>query len=183
MVDFTDLTSIPAAGAMNGGLTSPKNQIMLDLLGVPGKKTEGCSNVTNPKLKAMMRYGVRITPNLRVSGLASAVESLKTIFAQIKSADARLWAECRTAGMLCCRLQRGSDHLFSNHSWGTGIDLYFGDGVVPQGEPKTQIGIFKLYPYFHNAGWYWGAEFPRPDAMHFECSTELLKKWKKAGQV
>lgn len=182
-ITFSDLTSIPPDEAINGGLTSPRNPFMKSLLGVPGKSTRDCSGITNPELKANMRYGVRITPNLRVSGLAPAIESLRTILAQVKSADPRLWAEARTAGMLCCRLQRGSDTLFSNHSWGTGIDLYFGSGVVPQGQPKTHVGIIKLYPYFHNQGWYWGGEFGNPDGMHFECSVELLRKWRKAGLI
>lgn len=183
MIDFSALTSIPPDDAINGGLTSPKNVFMMNLLGTPGKKSENCSNVTNPELKANMVYGVRITPSMRVSGLKPAIETLRAIFAQVKAADPRLYNECRTAGMLCCRLQRGSDTLFSNHSWGTAIDLYFGDGVVPQGQPKTHVGLIKLYPYFHNAGFYWGAEFGNPDGMHFEASVELLKKWRKAGLI
>jgi hypothetical protein len=182
-VDFAATTSIPADGSMNSGLTPTSNSFMLNLLGVPGKKTENCSNITNAELKAKMVYSVRVAPGVRISGLSPAVEAVREVFRQIKAADPRLYAECKTAGMLCCRLVRGSDRFFSNHSWGSAIDFYFGEGVVPLGTPKTHVGVLKLYPYMHAAGFYWGAEFSRRDAMHFECSAELLRQWRKQGLI
>src|SRR5687768_2073289 len=103
-IKFSDRTSIPADGAMNGNLSASRYQFMIDLLGIPDKNTENCSHVTNPQLKANMVYGVRVAPNLRLSGLAPAVESVREIFRQVKEADPRLYNEVKTAGMLCCRL-------------------------------------------------------------------------------
>jgi hypothetical protein len=33
-----------------------------------------------------------------------------------------------------------------------------------------------VYPYFHAEGWFWGAEFPTEDAMHFELADETVAK-------
>jgi hypothetical protein len=117
-----------------------------------------------------------------VTGLIPAVDSLERIFTKIQQDDPDLYNQIKTAGMLCCRLIRGAKRSFSIHSWGGAIDLYCGnDGVVPLGRPETHAGVLACYKYFHAEGWYWGAEFSRADAMHYELSEQLVARWQDSG--
>ena len=76
------------------------------------------------------------------------------------------------------RHRRKAPSLFSNHSFGTAIDLFFGKAVVPQGTHLTHRGNFLLFPFFNRHGWYWGAEFSGDfvDSMHFELAEETVLK-------
>lgn len=155
---------------------------MLEVLGKPrASLTADCAAVTNAKLKDLM-----VTQSVgpfRVTGLRPAVESLRQILAKVKSERPDLYAEVRTAGMLCCRAVRGSKTSFSNHSWGTAIDLYFGDHVDALGDGKTTRGLLEIYRFFHAAGWFWGAAWERDDAMHFEAADETIRRWKREGKI
>ena len=86
-------------------------------------------------------------------------------------------------GMRCVRHRRHNPDKFSNHSWGTAIDLKFGDKEVEFGTPKAQRGFFALYPIFNKFGWFWGAEFSGDsvDSMHFELSEEAIAKIQRLG--
>ena len=45
-------------------------------------------------------------------------------------------------------------------------------------DAAPQLGQQKLYPYFHDEGFYWGAGFStNKDPMHFEASAEQIAKW------
>lgn len=178
MSKLSDKIAIPADGAINGGL-SPCGSSLLKIFGMPGALTKNCSPVTNTKLKRKI-VTADVGP-FRVTGLAPAVASLTRIFERVRTDKPQVYEEVRTAGMLCCRAIRGSVSSYSIHSWGCAIDLYFGDGVVPLGQPLTHRGILELYPYFQNEGWYWGAEFGRADAMHFETAAETVARWQKDG--
>ena len=74
---------------------------------------------------------------------------------------------------------------YSNHSWGTGIDVFFGKGVVPQGARAAHRGNLLLAPYFNRHGWYWGAGFSGDsvDSMHFELADETVLKMPDLMQV
>jgi D-alanyl-D-alanine dipeptidase len=63
--------------------------------------------------------------------------------ADIAKEQPAVYAGLGSAGMLCCRLVRGSTTAISNHSWGTAIDLTL-NGVLDSAE--------------HVAGWL-AAEF------------------------
>lgn len=184
MSNFSAQVKIPADGSINGGLTSPKNEFMKNLLGMPAPLnyiTTDCSSIRgNERLTSLI--GSENVGPFSVRGLHPARESLKRIFAEVKVKNPELYQEVRTAGMLCVRRQRGAT-VISNHSWGTAIDLYFGTAVVPRGTAKTHQGVLDLYPFFHNEGWYWGAEFGVPDAMHFEVSQERLRLWKSQNLI
>jgi len=78
--------------------------------------------------------------------------------------------------MLCCRYVRGSKKVISNHSWGTAIDLTIAGRLDPPGDGFTQVGLLKLYRFFREAGWYWGAGFRREDSMHFELAEATFLK-------
>ena len=80
--------------------------------------------------------------------------------------------------MLCVRHKRNNPNSFSNHSWGTAIDLFFGSAVVPQGVRKTERGCLLLAPFLNHHGWFWGAGFSGSsvDSMHFELSKETIRR-------
>jgi hypothetical protein len=179
--NFAALVPIPPDNAINSGLHPARQATMLKLLGRPGRLTQECSQVTNTQVRAMLVID-NLTPHMRVTGVRPMVDALRRAFKRVYERDPELWAACRTAGMTCCRAVRGSKTLFSNHSWGTAIDLYFGDDVVPMGEPVTQQGVLLLYPYFHAESLFWLAESSRPDAMHVEASEELMWQWHSQGK-
>lgn len=175
-VDYSKLETKPAKNSVNQGLTSPSASFMKSKLGTPGELTDDCSVVTDKNLQKLM-----ILENVgpfRVTGLKEAVASLKKIFAKVKSDKPALYDQLGSSGMLCVRKVRGSSS-FSNHSWGTAIDININKKLDAAGDKKTQVGLKELYPYFHAEGFYWGATFPTEDSMHFEASQELIEKWKK----
>ncbi|AMR30324.1 hypothetical protein A0256_02275 [Mucilaginibacter sp. PAMC 26640] len=178
MAKLDDLIPIPAKEIMNKGLSSAAETTMLAVLGTPGSLTKDCSK-GDPVYNKKLLTGVDIGP-FKVTGLAYAVESLKQIFAQVKTEHPDVYAGVKTAGMWCVRSRRANPHKFSNHSFGTAIDLYFGKGVVDQGVHQTHRGIYILFPYFNAHGWYWGAEFSGDyvDSMHFELAEETILKHK-----
>ncbi len=182
MSNLSDLIPTPDDKSINSGLSAAKQATMLSLLGRPRQSlTVDCSAVTNPKIKRLM-----VTESVgpfRVTGLKPAVASLRVILAELREYKPRVDAEVRTAGMLCCRAVRGSSSNFSNHSWGTAIDLYFGDFIDRVDDGKCQRGLLELYSFFHRAGWYWGAEFSREDSMHFEIAEETIRRWKAEGVI
>lgn len=178
MEKLDDLIPIPAKEVMNKGLSAASEKTMLEILGKPGELTTDCSDPNNEFVKKLI-FSVDVGP-FNVSGLSYAVESLKQIFDQVKSELPEVYTAIKTAGVLCVRSRRHNPSKYSNHSWGSAIDIYFGSGVVDQGVHQTHRGIYLLYPYFNNHGWYWGAEFSGDsvDSMHFEVAEETIRKMK-----
>lgn len=76
------------------------------------------------------------------------------------------------------RHKRNNRNSFSNHSWGTAIDLFFGTDVVPQGVRKTDRGCLLLVPFLNAKGYHWGGGFTGSsvDSMHFELSKETIER-------
>jgi hypothetical protein len=178
--DYSQLVAIPSP--VNGGMTSTTATYMKGVLGVPGALTTDCSAVTNAKLQKLM-----VTDNVgpfRVTGLKPAVNTLKRIFAAVKRDKPEVYNQLGTAGMLCVRKVRGGSD-FSNHSWGTAIDLKMNGKLDAVGDGKTQLGLKELEPYFRAEKFYWGAGFggTREDSMHFEASKQLMESWKAGGQL
>jgi hypothetical protein len=149
---------------------------MLTKFGVPGGLTKECSSPTGPFVQRV-KSNIHVGP-FKVNGLDFAVESLRQIFAEVKVALPEAYSQVKTTGLLCVRYRRSNPSKFSNHSWGTAIDLYFGTEVVPQGQTVTHRGNMLLAPYFQKYGWYWGAEFSGDsvDSMHFELAEETVLK-------
>jgi hypothetical protein len=176
MNGLSDKVPIPPKDTMNTGLSPAKQSTMLKVLGKPGQLTKDCSNPTG-KFKKRVKFGVDIGP-FKVSGLDFAVESLRQIFAEVQVQLPDVFSQVKTEGMLCVRARRKSATLFSNHSFGTAIDLFFGTKVIPQGTHLAHRGIFLLFPFFNRHGWYWGAEFSGDfvDSMHFELAEETVLK-------
>lgn len=171
-----DQVPIPPKDLMNTGLSSATEAAMLTKFGNPGPLGKDCADPTDP-FRKQIKWGVNVGP-FKVSGLAYAVESLAQIFAAVEKDLPDVYAQVKNDGVLCVRARRSNPSKYSNHSWGTAIDLYFGAGVVKQGVALTHRGNLLLYPYFNKFGWYWGAEFSGDsvDTMHFELALETILK-------
>jgi D-alanyl-D-alanine carboxypeptidase len=171
---------IPPHASFNANLSSADEATMIRLLGVPGAKTSECGPVTGT-IKSRIVSAVDVGP-FKVSGLDFAVDLLKQVFEEAQQQIPDVVASVKTAGMLCVRAKRTNPNSFSNHSWGTAIDLYFGKDVVPQKVQQCHQGCLQLAPFFNNHGWYWGAGFggASVDSMHFELAREAIDR--KYGQ-
>ncbi len=164
----------PSAWSINIGLESVGNDFMLQQLGQPreGGYSSLCQPPTHPRLRRNL-----VTDSVgpfRVTGLVPAVLSLKTVMNDIHVEQPAVYRGLGSAGMLCCRLVRGSDASISNHSWGTAIDLTINGVLDVYGNDTVQYGLTLIAPIFNRHGWYWGAGFRKEDGMHFECSRDLI---------
>ena len=178
--DYNRRVKLPSA--LNPGLSHAHQSTMLDILGIPGPKEEDCKPITNQRLASLLNEQ-NVGP-FSIKGLAPAIETLKKVFDRVKQGHPTLYSQLGTAGMLCCRKVRSSrSSSFSNHSWGTAIDLKINDQLDDVNDDKCQIGLMILAPYFNDEGFYWGAGFSREDSMHFEASNELIKNWHSAGKI
>jgi len=181
MDKLSDRVPIPPKDQVNINLSSAREPTMMNKFGNPGKLTKECSNPTGTFLNRI-KYGVDVGP-FKVEGLDYAVESLIQIFSEVKRVLPQVYAEVKNDGMLCVRQRHNNPSRYSNHSWGTAIDLYFGNDVVPQGVHLTHRGNLLLAPFFNKYGWYWGAEFSGDsvDSMHFELAEETILKISDMG--
>ena len=172
MTSFADVVPIPPG--INAGLSACRESTMLRLFGPPGSLTDGCS-VVSGTVKPLIRYGVDVGP-FKVSGLDYGVNSLTQVFAAVAEVSPDTHKAVKTVGMLCVRKIKHNPAHFSNHSWGTAIDLYFGTNVLAQGVHATQRGFLDLVGAFNDHGWYWGAGFSggAVDSMHFELADETV---------
>jgi hypothetical protein len=137
---------------------------MLAAFGKPGQLTTECSPVTNAALAKLM-----VTTNVgpfMVHGLKPAVEALARVFADIKAHKPDVHAALTTAGMTCCRAVRGSKTNFSNHSWGTAIDLSIHGHLTPLGSPTVQRGMVEAAPFFAKEKFFWGGRLPHARGRH-----------------
>ena len=171
-----------AKARFNKGITQPRNSVMLEVLGAPrDSKTVDCSGVTQPRLKALLE--TRQVGPIKVTMLKPALESLERIVAKLQATEPDIYAALGTAGALCARLIRGSSSSWSNHSWGTAIDLKLEGRLDGFGDGGTQFGLLLLAELFNEEGWFWGATYNREDSMHFEVGVETLQKWQAEGKL
>jgi len=178
-VDYAAMVAIPSG--INDGLTSASPQTMTNALGNPGTPDPGCGPSSAALAKLMKTANVG---PFRVTGLGPAVDALTRVFSAVQSANPDLYAVLGTAGMLCVRFVRGSTTNFSNHSWGTAIDITINGVLTPRGSATVQQGLVSLCPFMHDEQFFWGAGFsPTPDGMHFEASSELIAQWKSDGSI
>ncbi len=186
MPDYLERIQKPHPDSINSGLTSAKQSTMLSVLGRPRETlTNDCADVTNPKLKKLLE--TRDVGPFRVTAIKPFLDVLTRVFARVKENDPQLYNLLGSAGGLCCRRVRKTSgppsKNFSNHSWGTAVDIKIGGILDKQGDNMCLRGLLALYGYFHAEKCYWGAEFPTEDSMHFEASDELIRGWKDAGIV
>lgn len=179
MTDYSKMVKAPGPDSINTGLSACRATTLLAAFGRPGRLSEDCSPITGTKLlKSIVTLDVG---PFRLTGHKTFLGILSDIFQEIIVHDPDLYAQIHTAGCLCCRHIRGIPAAYSNHSFGTAVDVYFGKTNDFVGDGKCQLGLLALYPYMHPHGLYWGAEFgknnpAREDSMHFEMSDELVRK-------
>jgi hypothetical protein len=166
----------PAPGFFNFGLQTVSSKFMVETLGEPRDSySQNDQPLTNTKLKRNL-----ITTKvgqLHVCGLRPAVASLQAVVDEIALNEPEVYAVLGTAGMLCCRYQRGSSTAISNHSWGTAIDLTVSGVLDQRGDGRVQYGLSLIALIFNRHGWYWGAGFHVEDGMHFEGSRAAVEDW------
>lgn len=184
--DFGDLVPIPAG--INRGVSAAKHKTMLEIFGRPCALNAECTAVTNPRVKALLT--TKNVGPFAVTGIRPVVEALTRIFDRVKREEPELIKVVGTAGVLCCRRVRRKPGArpspnFSNHSWGSAIDLTIKGRLDPRGNGTTQFGILLLAPFFNEERFFWGAGFrgESEDAMHFEASDELVRDWQRDGQL
>ncbi|MFN7610370.1 MAG: M15 family metallopeptidase [bacterium] len=165
----------------NGALLPQRNTVNVALMGRPrGTYGKDCEEPDNPAFNALLETA-DVGP-FKARGLRPAVRALAAIFRDVQAEAPEIYGLLGNAGMLCCRLVRGSATAVSNHSWGTAIDLTLGGKLDTWNDNKVQRGLLDLWPIFNRHEFYWGIAFGREDAMHFEASEQLIRKWAKAGE-
>jgi Putative peptidoglycan binding domain/D-alanyl-D-alanine carboxypeptidase len=167
---------------LNGDLQGARNRTMLELLGNPrGSYSQDCQGPTNARISRLI--AARNVGPFTVRGLKPAVDTLEQILAVVKDKEPDIHSRLGHVGMLCCRFVRGSNTAISNHSWGTAIDLTI-DGVLDErGNKRAQKGLMQIFKHFNAFGFFWGVAFPTEDAMHFEASEQLMRKWAADGKL
>lgn len=177
---------VPIPRNINRGLSSAKRSTLTSILGVPRSDVDRrCRAITNQPLKSLIVME-NVGP-FRVTGLNTAVGSLRSILVDVKTHHPEVYDVLGTAGMACVRTI-GNTRSLSNHSWGCAIDLSVGgklDGLGSERrDGKTLAGLAAIAPYFHKAGWYWGVGFSSfEDGMHFEVADETIRKWHCDGSL
>jgi hypothetical protein len=167
---------------INGDLLGARNSTMLSLIGNPrGTYDDDCRWPTNQTILAQI--ATEDVGPFQVSGLRPAVETLRAILSDIRVQEREVYDALGHVGMLCCRYVRGSRAAISNHSWGTAIDLTLEGKLDRRGDGRTQQGLLKIYKIFNHHGFFWGAAFATEDAMHFEASEQLIRKWADEGKL
>jgi hypothetical protein len=169
---------IPLANVtnINTGLTAVNNALMTRLFGNPRTTySQQCQPVELGSLRR--RITSENVGRFAVTGLDSAVASLRGVITTLQRDQRLVHRVLGTAGMLCARNVRGSTTSISNHSWGTAVDLNIAGQLDSRGDNLVQFGALLLASVFNAEGWYWGAGFPTEDAMHFEAGVTLMTSW------
>jgi hypothetical protein len=192
--DYSALVQIPDRAGLNPGLTRAQSATLSAALGVPDLSGLDAAKCYNGRATAKLKQRLvkaDVGP-FTATGHREAVASLGRIFKAVKRERPELYAQVKTAGLLCIRKRRkiNSDgtttglSALSNHSYGTAIDLYFGKRADFKPDGKCQSGLLELYPYFLAEGWYWGAAFSsNEDPMHFELAEETLAALTHDGKL
>ncbi|WP_171175017.1 M15 family metallopeptidase [Ruegeria sp. HKCCD8929] len=165
---------------VNRQLRLASSSFLRETFGLPREDlTDKCQSMTNERLESKLVLE-QVGP-VRVRMLQPAVDSLRTVFENIRKTDPDLYDRINTAGSLCVRFIRGSTTSASAHAYGLAVDLNI-DGVLDTlGDGKTQLGLTILADFFREEGWVWGAAWGREDSMHFEVSRDKVEEWVAAG--
>jgi hypothetical protein len=174
-------TTVPIPSGINNGLSEAAQTTMMTAFGNPGTPDPGCGP-SSAALAPLMKTA-SVGP-FRVTGFGAAVDALTRVFAAVQAAKPDLYAVLGTQGMLCVRYVRGSTTNFSNHAWGTAIDMTIGGVLTQRGSTNVTQGLVDLAPFMAAESFFWGAGFnPTVDGMHFEASNELITQWKSNGTI
>jgi hypothetical protein len=177
---------LPPGVKLNVGLTPIGAVGLRNILGSPNTAplpphVSGgpCFPVSNPRLEAFMVQ--RKVGPFSVTGLQPAVDSLADVMLEIKQNDPGLHSRLGTAGMLCVR-RIANSRATSNHAWGTAVDVKVDSVLNIVGNGMALPELFPVAEVFNRHGWFWGAEFPLEDSMHFELSLETMTRWQQEGR-
>lgn len=109
---FTDMMPLPARSTYNHGLRSAPNSVLTQKFGMP--RQSFAQDCRDPTMDAFARHVVTedVGP-FRARGPRQAIQSLGTVFAEVRRDYPELHNILTTAGMLCCRYQRGSNTAIS----------------------------------------------------------------------
>ncbi|AZV81010.1 M15 family peptidase (plasmid) [Parasedimentitalea marina] len=181
-LDYAQVVLIADRLNVNHGLRVAGGSYLSEKLGRPRPDlNDNCQPMTNPELKEKL-VTEQVGP-IRVSMLRPAIESLKVVFENIRSADPDLYGRINTAGALCVRRIRGTQNSLSTHSYGLAVDLNIDGQLDNFTDGKTQLGLTIIADFFNDEGWVWGAGFRREDSMHFEISRRQLDQWLADGKL
>ncbi len=180
-MSVNDLIEVPTN--INIDVQNARQQTMLALMGNPRSSYDvDCQPITSSSLKNLIV--LEDVGPFKVTGLKPAVDDLRKIFSNVKANNPDLYSSLDTAGMLCCRLVRGTKiGAISNHSWGTAIDIKINDQLDRRGDNKVFQGLVNLASFFNKQGWYWGAGFGAEDGMHFEVGEKRIRDFYQAGHL
>jgi D-alanyl-D-alanine carboxypeptidase len=173
--------TVPIPSGINNGLSEAAQTTMTSAFGNPGTPDPGCGP-SSAALAPLMKTA-SVGP-FRVTGFGAAVDALTRVFAAVQAAKPDLYAVLGTQGMLCVRYVRGSTTNFSNHAWGTAIDMTIGGILTQRGSTNVTQGLVDLAPFMAAESFFWGAGFsPTVEGMHFEASNKLITQWKSNGTI
>lgn len=183
MSDYTRLVRMPDPDSVNKGVEPCPTSLLAKLHGLPAAHLPadcgGKSDVTNPFWHERMR-----TEDLgpfRATGYVWALELFRRGFRDLKAKNPDLYDRLSSAGMLCVRHVRGIPGVPSNHSFGMALDIKIDGLLDPYNDGKIQKGLLDVYAALKGHGIFWGVEFRREDAMHFEVSGNKIREWIKEG--
>ena len=180
--DYASTVLIPDRRTLNQGLTVATPGFLESFLGRPRQTlSDNCEPMTNETLSALLRRE-SVGP-IEVNMLAPAVESLRSVFDEVRRTDRDLLSRINTAGSLCVRQIRGSQGRTSTHAFGLAVDINVDGKLDVFGDGKTQLGLLIMKDFFLAEGWVWGAAYGREDSMHFEVSRETLEAWRSEGRI
>lgn len=177
---YAQVVLIADRNNVNQDLQLASSSFLKETFGLPREDlTDSCQSMTNPRLEENLVLE-EVGP-VRVRMLKPAIESLRTVFDNIRRTDPDLYDRINTAGSLCVRRVRGATSSASAHAYGLAVDLNV-DGVLDTlGDGKTQLGLTILADFFRQEGWVWGAAWGREDSMHFEVSRDKIEEWLEQG--
>lgn len=181
MSRFTALVPNLPGDQINTGLNPCPTNLLIQKYGLPVKELpKNCAPKATNSAWSKRFITADVGP-FRVTGHKLAVGLLRESLAAVKLENPELYAELGSAGMLCIRYVRGKPGVPSNHSLGLAIDFLIDGELDKHGDNKVFVGLIELYSVLKRFGWFWGAEFSKEDAMHFEVSAEVVRGWIKQG--
>ena len=173
--DWKEIMTLTTKDSLNAGLTAVTDDFMKTRFGWPRETfTQDDQPLTNVELKKKM--GTIKIGKHTYTGLGRLMDSLAAVLEEVEDEYPESASLITSAGVLVCRLRRGSTTKISNHSWGSAIDLKIGGVLTERGSDEIKYGLYEVAPTFRSHGWYWGAAFHTTDAMHFEASHQLIDK-------
>ncbi|MBX7136082.1 MAG: M15 family metallopeptidase [Fimbriimonadaceae bacterium] len=179
---FTDLVPLPSSGSLNTGVEPCPTDLILRRFGLPTRVLSAeCADLRGLRREWASRMVTSDIGPFSATGHRMATDLLQRSLAEVRRAKPALYDVLGSAGMLCVRHVRGHPGLASNHSFGLAIDFTIDGQLDAPGDGQVQRGLLDLYSILKRFGWFWGAEFGREDAMHFEVGSRVVRDWIKRG--